>query len=58
MIMDMKKEQQIKLRNEAWKYIWEKYKNEYTMDELSRVFDTSIATFWRACQDTKAENNQ
>ena len=44
----MKKEHQLKIKRDVYNYAWDKYKNEYTMQELAiEVFNASLASFYR-----------
>lgn len=54
----MKKETQVKIRNKAWLYVWNEYKNEYTMKELAEIFNTSLPTFFRGVKSKYKKRNK
>lgn len=43
----MKKEHQIKLQEDVFKYAWDKYKAIYTMEEIRKSLLVSLPTFFR-----------
>jgi len=55
----MKKDRQVEIQEDVYKYAWNKYKNELTMDELvKKIFKTSLPTFFRRVKKNNEQNNK
>ena len=48
----MKKDRQVEIQEDIYKYAWRKYKNELTMEEIvKKIFTTSLPTFFRRVKE-------
>ena len=45
----------VRERNKIIKEVWEKYRNEFSMEELAEIFNLPLSTFYRILKEQKVE---
>jgi len=54
----MKKDRQIEIQEDIFKYAWEKYKNELTMQVfVDEILKPTLTTFFRRVKKNENKNN-
>jgi hypothetical protein len=53
----MKREIKSKIRAEIANYLWEKYKNQFSMKELAHILNWNVVNFFRSLKKVKKYTN-